>query len=825
MTDFKRKPGQISGGQISGGTGSQGDPLLELTQLFGMRSSPTQEGAAGGVQESQTPPEREIAEEAQPPRNGWSPGMTTQPAGISMTGSIMVGAYGTPGQISSIVSAPVPEPAVDLAPQGAAMDDAVMPQGEEDWEYPVWGDMPAMGEDENEASFQENPSHDDYVGEQLFHALEGDLTEGVAADGAEIAPSPSQHVPQNAVQQNASTSSAFSDGYFGYGQSVQLNIAPVNVSPVNVSAGANKILTPVKAAPLEPTAPPHTLADRQAPSTPPAPPSQGPSKPLAESLAEPPDFLSDFYSAETSTQDFAEALHDFDLTISQERRRRSRRNPIITKVEKTENFDLPPLDHDTGPPPPSDHDFADDFAVTVKAQSVAGENHSLAGSMPGNEQDRPLQEPSPLVATEESALHASNQGLYDWNRAAQASQNMPSTGKKRTKIYALLTMVLLVGVAGAGYWAYDFYQTNSRQAVLIRADSTSFKIAPEINADNQLNTEDIAVYNQDGSDASLGSQSELLDGSETPLDVDLLNISPDDGQNRAASSANSDDASSVDRTSLDPVDASILAAIERALPVHIVPTVTIQRDRDGNLANTPPADDRTEVVVPAGEYQTYITQQLAQGANHGSSDGDGSNGEDTEDASLREQVLEQQNEPMQEIAPSSSASPLDEEMPAQTYEAGSDLTPSQEPSPVENSATNPLFSNIPAVIPDKPVVTASRPGVNGAAPSAGQGQQQQGGQQQEGVGQANRLTGAIVDERFYVQVSSQASQQAAIESAEEVKQRFASLVGGNQIVIVPANIPGRGIYYRVRILVPNRSDAVQLCERYQAAGGNCFIGR
>ncbi|RCL00403.1 MAG: hypothetical protein JSC085_000842 [Candidatus Tokpelaia sp. JSC085] len=85
--------------------------------------------------------------------------------------------------------------------------------------------------------------------------------------------------------------------------------------------------------------------------------------------------------------------------------------------------------------------------------------------------------------------------------------------------------------------------------------------------------------------------------------------------------------------------------------------------------------------------------------------------------------------------------------------------------------------------------------------------------------------GTMMSNDFYVQISSQLSQEAAQQSATEARRRFSSLIDSNDIVIVPAVIPNRGTHYRVRIPIGERKTAVQLCEQYKQAGGNCFVGR
>ena len=52
-----------------------------------------------------------------------------------------------------------------------------------------------------------------------------------------------------------------------------------------------------------------------------------------------------------------------------------------------------------------------------------------------------------------------------------------------------------------------------------------------------------------------------------------------------------------------------------------------------------------------------------------------------------------------------------------------------------------------------------------------------------------------------------------------------NVLEGRGVNIVRADIEGRGTYYRVRIPAASRDEAIQLCTRYQAAGGSCFVSR
>lgn len=77
---------------------------------------------------------------------------------------------------------------------------------------------------------------------------------------------------------------------------------------------------------------------------------------------------------------------------------------------------------------------------------------------------------------------------------------------------------------------------------------------------------------------------------------------------------------------------------------------------------------------------------------------------------------------------------------------------------------------------------------------------------------------------FYMQISSQPTREAAEQSLRAAKQ-YLSAAGADKIIIVPATIPNKGTYYRVRIPAQSREEAARLCEDYKQSGGHCFIAR
>ena len=78
---------------------------------------------------------------------------------------------------------------------------------------------------------------------------------------------------------------------------------------------------------------------------------------------------------------------------------------------------------------------------------------------------------------------------------------------------------------------------------------------------------------------------------------------------------------------------------------------------------------------------------------------------------------------------------------------------------------------------------------------------------------------------YYVQISSQPSEEAAQQSQRNLTKRYASVIGGRNVVIQSAAIAGKGTYYRVRVGADSRDEANTLCASLKSSGGNCFVSR
>ncbi|MCK8780931.1 SPOR domain-containing protein [Rhizobium sp. NTR19] len=76
-----------------------------------------------------------------------------------------------------------------------------------------------------------------------------------------------------------------------------------------------------------------------------------------------------------------------------------------------------------------------------------------------------------------------------------------------------------------------------------------------------------------------------------------------------------------------------------------------------------------------------------------------------------------------------------------------------------------------------------------------------------------------------IQIASLPTQADAQKSYQSLSAKFGNVIGGRGVDIRAAEIAGKGTFYRVRIPAGSKAEAVALCEKYRAAGGNCLVAR
>ncbi len=78
---------------------------------------------------------------------------------------------------------------------------------------------------------------------------------------------------------------------------------------------------------------------------------------------------------------------------------------------------------------------------------------------------------------------------------------------------------------------------------------------------------------------------------------------------------------------------------------------------------------------------------------------------------------------------------------------------------------------------------------------------------------------------YGIQIASLPSEADAKASIAKMSSKFGGVLGGRAIGIRQANIPNKGTYYRLRVDVGSKDEAIALCSKLKAAGGSCLVSK
>ncbi|RCL00092.1 MAG: hypothetical protein JSC189_001259 [Candidatus Tokpelaia sp. JSC189] len=464
-----------------------------------------------------------------------------------------------------------------------------------------------------------------------------------------------------------------------------------------------------------------------------------------------------------------------------------------TKIEETEVFYLPSVHHedeavDLGGDDLVDQEFADLFTedshqlmgplVSDKAFRSAEEDFSFVSDPP----EQGVEGFSPRKHSKGG--HEENiDTMYDWALSSplaglERSDVEKSFRKSRRGWFYSSLIVTAFTALGTGSYVF-FFSKNAKNSlpVVIHAEQEENKIKSQ-NANQGVPSEhEQAVYNWvEGNIPNRAKQRNLIDETEIPLDIDKII----DEQLPLATE------SSLDHSSGESL---IKTTATESVPVYIMPT-------------TPVSSEHKVVVISKADQEAMVLRSRRLLKNESSNI---RQADSTVEAVIKDVAASQT--PMSAAQQYSLMNiPDDVNKNSATF---------KESNQAESSHTiNAIKEIMPLVeIPDKPeapVQVAENIEEPTSIPHT----------HSTGINSA-----IIVADDFYIQISSQSSREAAQQSAYEAKRRFGNIIGNNDLLIVPATIPNRGTYYRVRIPVGNRNAALDMCERYKQAGGSCFIGR
>lgn len=335
-----------------------------------------------------------------------------------------------------------------------------------------------------------------------------------------------------------------------------------------------------------------------------------------------------------------------------------------------------------------------------------------------------------------------------------------------------LALVLLGGVGVFALWSGG---GSGGEPVLLQADGEPVRVRPEEPGGTVVPNQDSEVYQRvaGGREEAEPSQDRLIDTAEEPIDLTVQNAPRIVGPGADENAGFGSDLSAV--------------KVEERLEAGGEETAANAND---DIVALQPRRVRTMVVRPDGSIVPR---------------------EDPAPAAA----------PSTESAPAASAPQTLTPSPNAAAEA---QTPAAAPESAAEAATDmpEEIALAPATRPataEQPPAAATPPA---PAPAPVQAPQQE--QQVAAVSPTPAAPQATQTSEWSMQIASQPSSESAQATYQDLARRYSSLLEGRGVNIIRAEVDGR-TFYRVRIPMATRDEAVNLCTRYQQAGGSCFVSR
>ncbi|WP_163465060.1 SPOR domain-containing protein [Jiella pacifica] len=360
-------------------------------------------------------------------------------------------------------------------------------------------------------------------------------------------------------------------------------------------------------------------------------------------------------------------------------------------------------------------------------------------------------------------------------------------------------VALMLAASGAYYFLGGSQGTAGDGSVLIvRADQDPVKVKPENPGGREIPNQNKMVYNrvEDGDAIITPQQKQLVSAEETPIDLpreeaaisDLPGVEIGVGAANAAEQTEGADASARGADSYSEASAISVLSPRRAKTYSVRP--------DGTLVVGEAAQEDRGPLIQAAARPVDVAQTI------GASQSDQGVANETVSAIAASSEDTAAGEGTETATPAAEAGVPAPNVPVPTLRprnGGGDAPRVSAAAPAPVASAQPVA----AAPQPEPMQTASlQP--QPAAPS---------------------VSAASSHDGFYVQISSQPSQDAAQASSRNLSQRYSSVIAGRSVVIQSADIPGKGTYYRVRVPVDSKTEGARLCEDLKSAGGSCFVSR
>jgi len=361
----------------------------------------------------------------------------------------------------------------------------------------------------------------------------------------------------------------------------------------------------------------------------------------------------------------------------------------------------------------------------------------------------------------------------------------PRPAPRRRGLLAAAVVGGLVVLGAAGIFGMSMFGGGSDTPALVRADPEPMKVRPENPGGTTVPNQDNEVYQRvsGGPSDAAPEQESLITTAEEPVDVAARTVTPqepaalapgiDDGTPAAVAQPKSEDRIEQPPQAASPVEAEETAVVAprrvRTMVVRPDGTMVPREDPAPVAAGQPAAATAQPGVIrqPAGAAETAV------------------------------------------LAPAGEAAPASDTLAAEADEGPTVETP-------QTVAVVPTQRSEPQAAPARPAAPAPQPAVQQPAAQAPVA---------AAPVSAPAAAAAAGAGEWSMQIASQPTAEGAQSTYQDLARRYGSVLEGRGVNIVRADIEGRGVYYRVRIPASSREEAIQLCTRYKAAGGSCFVSR
>ena len=439
----------------------------------------------------------------------------------------------------------------------------------------------------------------------------------------------------------------------------------------------------------------------------------------------------------------------------------------------------------------------------------------------------------------------------EFENVAEAEQS----GSGRRGLVAAMVVLGVAVVGGGGFYLWNSSlggDSASTVTPVITADNEPVKVKPENPGGKTVPNQDLAVYDRvSGNETQSGQEQNLVTTTEEPVDVVQRTLQPGllplEGREDAADPVvKSEERLSASNTSDDgsnSTEETVAVAPRKVRTLVVKPDGTI-------VARELPAAAETPVTGAtdsgsSGQSTVVSTQQdSAASASAPSNEVTASNNADTTSSTGNGQPRQISLAPTQDTTADGTTDSRDTAAasgPATDTASSNDATQNASatdsntgPPPIDENLRDTGQLPIPVNNPSRTeastevaAVSSGSANSNANAPVPSARPAEQPVTIVEAVNQRGNLVGsqAAAPGAYSMQISSQPSEAGARESYQNLSRRYASIIGGRGVNIQRADIPNKGVFYRVRIPVGSKNDATALCNQYKAAGGSCFVAR